>query len=110
MSTKMKSTMKDVMLLAWTFVKRNGYSMSDALKCAWANIKLRALMQKRIVKFYFQKVDGTLREAWGTLNEKLVPATSGNDKRAKNETIQVYYDSEKQSWRSFKRANLIQIA
>lgn len=41
MSTKMKSTMKDVMLLAWTFVKRNGYSMSDALKCAWANIKLR---------------------------------------------------------------------
>lgn len=110
MSTKMKSTMKDVMLLAWTFVKRNGYSMSDALRCAWVNIKLRALMQKRIVKFYFQKVDGTLREAWGTLNEKLVPATSGNDKRAKNETVQVYYDSEKQSWRSFKRANLIQIA
>ena len=110
MSTKMKSTMKDVMLLAWTFVKRNGYSMSDALKCAWANIKLKAQMRTRIVEFYFQKVDGTMREAWGTLNEKLVPATSGNDKRAKNETIQVYYDSEKQSWRSFKRANLIQIA
>ena len=106
----MKSTMKDVMLLAWTFVKRNGYSMSDALKCAWANIKLKAQMRTRIVEFYFQKVDGTMREAWGTLNEKLVPATSGNDKRAKNETIQVYYDSEKQSWRSFKRANLIQIA
>lgn len=38
--------MKDVMLLAWTFVKRNGYSMSDALKCAWANIKLRAWIRK----------------------------------------------------------------
>lgn len=110
MSTKMKSTMKEVMLLAWQFVRKNGYTMSDALKVAWANIKLRAQMKSRIVKFYFQKVDGTLREAWGTLNEKLVPATSGNDKRAKNETIQVYYDSEKQSWRSFKRANLIQIA
>lgn len=110
MSTKMKSTMKDVMLLAWTFVKRNGYSMSDALKCAWANIKLRAMLGKKVVEFYFKKTDGTLRQAFGTLNEKLVPATSGNDKRAKNETIQVYYDSEKQSWRSFKRANLIQIA
>lgn len=110
MSTKMKSTMKDVMLLAWTFVKRNGYSMSDALKCAWANIKLRTQMKSRIVKFYFQKVDGTTREAWGTLNENLTPAITNTNKRAKNDTIQVYYDTEKQSWRSYKRANLISIA
>lgn len=110
MSTKMKSTIKDVMLLAWTFVKRNGYSMSDALKCAWANIKLRALMQKRIVKFYFQKLDGTLREAFGTLNENMIPSITGDGSKKKNNTIQVYYDSEKQSWRSFKKCNLIKIA
>lgn len=110
MSTKMKSEMKEVMLLAWTFVKRNGYSMSDALKCAWANIKLRALMQKRIVKFYFQKVDGTLREAFGTLNENMIPSITGDGSKKKNNTIQVYYDSEKQSWRSFKKCNLIKIA
>lgn len=105
-----RNVLHEIMSLAWQFVKRNGFTMSEALKCAWANMKLKAAMKQRIVKFYFQKVDGTMREAWGTLNEKLVPATSGNDKRAKNETIQVYYDSEKQSWRSFKRANLIQIA
>lgn len=110
MSTNLRSTMKDVMLLAWQFVRRNGYTMSDALKVAWANIKLRAQMKSRIVKFYFQKVDGTIREAWGTLNENLMPAITGTDKRAKNDTVQVYYDSEKQSWRSFKKCNLIKIA
>lgn len=67
MSTKMKSQLKEVMLLAWTFVKRNGYTMSDALRCAWANIKLRAMLHKRIVEFYFKKTDGTLRQAFGTL-------------------------------------------
>ena len=105
-----KNLLHEIMSLAWQFVKRNGFSMSEALKCAWANMKLKAAMKQRIVKFYFKKVDGSVREAYGTLKENLIPATSGNDKRAKNETIQVYYDSEKQSWRSFKRANLIQIA
>ena len=105
-----RNVLHEIMTLAWQFVKRNGYTMSEALKAAWANIKLKAAMKQRIVKFYFKKVDGSIREAYGTLKENLIPATSGNDKRAKNETIQVYYDSEKQSWRSFKRANLIQIA
>lgn len=108
MSTKMKSTMKDVMLLAWTFVKRNGYSMSDALKCAWANIKLRALLGKRVVEFYFKKTDGTLRQAFGTLMSDRVPETKGERKAA--DSCQVYFDTEKEAWRSFKKCNLIKIA
>lgn len=108
MSTKMKSTMKDVMLLAWTFVKRNGYSMSDALKCAWANIKLRALLGKKVVEFYFKKTDGTLRQAFGTLMSDRVPETKGERKAADN--CQVYFDTEKEAWRSFKKCNLIKIA
>ena len=108
MSTKMKSTMKDVMLLAWTFVKRNGYSMSDALKCAWANIKLRALLGKKVVEFYFKKTDGTLRQAFGTLMSDRVPETKGERKAA--DSCQVYFDTEKEAWRSFKKCNLIKIA
>ena len=108
MSTKMKSTMKDVMLLAWTFVKRNGYSMSDALKCAWVNIKLRALLGKKVVEFYFKKTDGTLRQAFGTLMSDRVPETKGERKTAEN--CQVYFDTEKEAWRSFKKCNLIKIA
>ena len=72
MSTK--SFLHEVMSLAWQFVRKNGFTMSEALKCAWANMKLKLQMKSKIVKFYFQKVDGSVREAYGTLNEKLMPA------------------------------------
>ena len=71
----------EVMSLAWQFVKRNGYTMSEAMKVAWANLKLKGEMKKKIVKFYFKKVDGSVREAYGTLNEKLMPAITGTEKR-----------------------------
>ena len=106
---KTKEFLHDVMSLAWQLVKRNGYSMSEALKCAWTNLKLRAQMKSKIVKFYFQKVDGSVREAWGTLSEKIVPAT-GEDTRKKNETVQTYFDTDRGEWRCFKKANLIRIA
>lgn len=107
---KTKDFLHKVMSLAWGFVKRNGLSMSEALKRAWANMKLKIKMKTGIVKFYFQKVDGSAREAWGTLSEKIVPETKGNDTRKKNETIQIFYDTEKSEWRSFKKANLLSIA
>jgi hypothetical protein len=104
-----KNILHEIMGLAWQFVKRNGFTMSEALKVAWANIKLKAAMKQRIVKFYFKKVDGSVREAYGTLKENLIPATSG-DNRKKNDTVAIYFDTEKQSWRSFKKANLLNIA
>lgn len=82
MSTEKKSYLASIMRLAWQFVKRNGFTMSEALKCAWANMKLKAAMKERIVKFYFQKVDGSLREAFGTLKESLLPPTFGTGRKA----------------------------
>lgn len=104
-----RNVLHEIMTLAWQMVKRNGFTMSEALKRAWANIKLKAAMKERIVKFYFQKVDGSIREAYGTLNERIVPATQG-DGRKKNDTVQVYYDTERQEYRCFKKANLVKIA
>lgn len=103
-----RNVLHDIMSLAWQFVKRNGFTMSEALKVAWANMKLKAAMKQRIVKFYFQKVDGSIREAYGTLKENLIPATSG-DNRKRNDTVQVYFDTERQDYRCFKKANLISI-
>lgn len=103
-----RNVLHDIMSLAWQFVKRNGFTMSEALKVAWANMKLKAAMKQRIVKFYFQKVDGSIREAYGTLKENLIPATSG-DNRKRNDTVQVYFDTERQEYRCFKIANLISI-
>ena len=104
-----KETLSGIMKTAWQMVKRNGYTMSEALHTAWLNAKLHFAMTVRICKFYFQKVDGTIREAYGTLKQDLIPATSGDDNRKKNDTVQVYFDTEKQEYRCFKRANLIRI-
>lgn len=107
MSQEKRIALGAVMRLAWQFVKRNGYSLSEALRTAWANVKLKARMQSGIVRFYYRKVDGSIREAFGTLAERLVPPTSGNDTRKKNDTIQTYYDTEIGEWRCFKVANLL---
>lgn len=107
---KTREFLHEVMSLAWQFVRKNGFSMSEALKSAWVNMKLKAEMKKKIVKFYFKKVDGSVREAYGTLNEKLMPAITGNDKRTKNDTVQTYYDTERGEFRCYKKANLLSIA
>ena len=56
MSTTIKNQLREVMSLAWQFVRKNGYTMSEALKCAWANIKLKAALSKRIVSSTFRKL------------------------------------------------------
>ena len=105
-----KSDLRAIMQMAWQFVKRNGFTMAEALRVAWINFKLRVRMAVAIVKFYFQKVDGSIREAYGTLNENIMPTTSGNDNRRKNDTVQVYFDTEVQEYRCFKKANLLRMA
>lgn len=110
MSASAKNNRREAMSLAWQMVKKNGFSRSEALRTAWANMKLEAEMKKRIVKFYFRKVDGSVREAYGTLNESLMPAVTGTGKRAVNGTVQTYYDTERGGFRCFKKANLMAIA
>ena len=46
MSTK--NFLHEVMSLAWQFVRKNGFTMSEALKCAWANMKLKLQMKARL--------------------------------------------------------------
>ena len=107
MSNNTKNTLRKVMKLAWQFIRKNGFTLSEALKTAWANFKLKKAMKKGIVRFYFRKVDGTIREAYGTLKESLLPSTMSGRKH--NPTVQVYYDTEKEGWRSYKIANLVNL-
>ena len=55
--------------------------------------------------FYFQKVDGSTREAWGTLRPDLIPPTQHN--RKSNDTVQIYFDTESHEFRCFKKFNLL---
>ena len=110
MAKNFKNQLSSIMSMAWTFVRKYGFSMSEALKQAWLNAKLKKELSKRIVKFYFQKVSGEIREAWGTLASDKIPAIAGSDNRKKNDSVQTYYDTVKEEWRCFKIANLIKIA
>lgn len=109
MSNDRKSTLRQIMQTAWMFVKRNGYTMAEALKVAWLNAKVTKAMRTGIVQFFFMKVDGTLRQAFGTLDPHRLPETQGSGRRPAD-TVQVYYDAEKQEYRSFKKCNLYKMA
>ena len=103
------SDLRDIMRIAWQLVRKNGFTMSEALKTAWLNFKLKIKMRYGIVKFYYQKISGEIREAYGTLRADLMPQTKGADRKS-NPTVQVYYDSEREEYRCFKIANLVKIA
>lgn len=109
MATEFKNKMRDLMKRAWMLVKVYGFSMAEAMKQAWLVLKLKAALKNGIVKFYYQKLNGEVRTAWGTLKDGLIPETKGTE-RKKNESLITYYDNEKQAYRSFKVANLIKIA
>ena len=94
----------EIMKLAWQFVKTSGQTLSECLKIAWRNFKLLNELKTSIVKFYFQKVDGSIREAYGTLKVEIEAQASN---RKKSDTVQTYFDTEAQEFRCFKKLNLI---
>lgn len=109
MATEFKNKMRDLMKQAWMLVKVYGFSMAEAMKQAWLVLKLKAALKDGIVKFFYQKLNGEVRTAWGTLKEGLIPEIKGTESRKRSGAAQVYFDTEKSEYRSFKIANLIKI-
>ena len=109
MATTFRNELSELMKKSWQLVKTYGISLSEAMHKVWLLFKLRKAMKKGVVKFYYEKLSGEIRTAWGTLKEDLVPATS-SENRKKNDSVQVYYDSERSAYRCFKIVNLIGLA
>lgn len=87
-------------------IKHQFDSFADALRKAWVVIKLRASMKKQVVSFKFKKVDGSIREANGTLIESYLPEIKGTSKKV-NYSVMAYFDVDAYGFRSFKVENLI---
>ncbi|GAB1462276.1 SH3 beta-barrel fold-containing protein [Pedobacter sp.] len=89
---------------AWQLMgKFNNFS--ECLRHAWRLIKLKTKMLKGVVEFSYYKVDGTIRTAVGTLQERFVNyeykgQTSSNK-------VFTYYDVEQGAFRCFKIENLV---
>lgn len=71
--------------------------------------ELKAMLHEGIVEFEFIKKDGSVRNAKGTLLAEYLPASadSNTPARKKNDNVQVYYDLDKKSFRSFLKASFV---
>ena len=83
---------------------------STALKKAWTLYRLAKMMRKGVVKFFYEKVDGSARVAYGTLVDLPAGVTSRRSVKAQNYGTMCYWDTKKQAFRSFKVENFIAIA
>ena len=88
------------MIESWILEKNYKMNRSDALKQGWLLAKNHHAMRTReYAVFEFLKTDGkTIRKALGTINPMFVPPTT-----------QVFFDVEKNEWRSYRKANLLRI-
>lgn len=105
MGTEQKNRLRQVMNMAWSFIKNKGLSLSEALKLAWSNVKLKQALRKGVVEFSYRKLDGTIRKAVGTLSSSIVPPTNGGGYQHRD--YQTYFDIEKGSWRRYSYLNII---
>ena len=63
-------------------------------------------MKSRIVEFYFVKKDGTVRQAFGTLQyDVILPLIKDATNREPNPEVVTYFDTVKQQFRSFRKEN-----
>jgi hypothetical protein len=92
---------------AWSIYRSTTKSFAVCLSIAWRAYKLAQAMKDHIVEFTFEKVDGTLRRAKGTLQVPSFKPSSSN--RSENFKSIVYYDVDRQAFRSFRTENLISI-
>ena len=66
-------------------------------------------MKQKTVQFFYQKVNGEIRQAFGTLRDEVINTIVKETGRKPNDNMFTYFDTEKQEFRSFKKINLIKI-
>ena len=100
-----------VMNYAHHIFESTSVNWSTALKKAWTLYRLAKMMRKGVVKFFYEKVDGSARVAYGTLVDLPAGVTSRRSvTKAPNYGTMCYWDTKKQAFRSFKVENFIAIA
>lgn len=97
-----------VMKYAWQLWRNTKQQWRVCMIKAWQLYRLAKAMREGVVKFYYEKADGTIRKAMGTLKNMPVGATLGGKKMTKpSYKTMAYFDTEKKAFRCFKIENLI---
>ena len=107
---KKKSFRVRVMNFAHHIFSVTAMEWSDALKKAWQLYRLAKLMRQGVVKFFYEKVDGSARVAYGTLCDLPAGVTSRKGGKSQSNATMCYWDTKKNAFRSFRVENFIAIA
>lgn len=93
---------KRVMKYAWQLWRTTGQMWRICMIKAWQLYRLAKTMKGGVRTFYYQKTDGTIRRAVGTLREH-------NTRRATKPSYKTmtYFDIEKNAYRCFRLENFI---
>lgn len=102
-----RTDLSNIMRRAWQICRTTGKAFAVCLSRAWALYRLTKRMRAGVVRFAYEKADGTLRKAAGTLHE-VAALVKGTGRPDDGRTVK-YYDVEADGWRSFKVENLIAI-
>lgn len=93
------------------FKFQTSVSWSDALRKAWKLYRLAKAMRRGTVKFFYEKVDGSARVAYGTLCDLPAGVTSRRSAtKAPSYGTMCYWDTKKNAFRSFRVENFIAMA
>ncbi|KAA2218534.1 SH3 beta-barrel fold-containing protein [Maribacter flavus] len=90
---------------AHEIARSTGKSFAICLVKAWECYRLKKAMLSNKVRFAYEKADGSLRYAWGTLKGELGIKGTGKG----NLSTVAYFDIEANGFRSFRAGNLIRI-
>ena len=81
-----------------------GFPWSDILRHAWYFVRFREWLAEGLVEFTYLKHDNSIRDARGTLCERLIPKDDRPQRLRfirPNYAIINYYDIDRKAWRSF---------
>lgn len=107
--------------LATQIAKQSGYKLtySDYSPTAIAEALNKSQakqfyhqLKSNIITFKYKKADGTIRTAHGTLSPDIIGHPDADVKKAATRrhmpnSVQVYFDTDKQAFRCFRKANFI---
>ena len=107
----MKATINQLAILDRTkSMVMRGYNLNQSLQVSMSIENLQFQLMNGTAHFIYRKKDGSLREAFGTLLEKVVERnTNGLGHPRKYDGLVAYFDIEEQNWRSFRFENFITI-
>ena len=94
-----------IMRRAWQIARATGKAFAVALSKAWALYRLTKQMRAGVVWFAYEKADGSLRRAAGTLRE-VATLIKGTGRPDDGRTVR-YYDVDANGWRSFRAENFL---